>query len=300
MDRSCRPDPLLRFFGPIRGSPEQGPAPVHPRRPRRPGRVRRRCSATRSSPSAATTGYPGTDDAEVAFVVEDAHQGRGIGSVLLEHLAAAARERGIKRFVAEVLAENSRMVRVFRDAGYEAERAYEDGVVHLTFPIDADRGRRSAVARARAAHRGALDRPAAHPASVAVVGASNDEGKIGNALLRQPARDGFAGPVYPVNPGARHVARRARLRRASRRSPTRSTSRSLAVPADEVAGVVEAVPAQAGARPGRRLRRVRRDAATRAGAAAERAAGRARPGRTACGWSARTASASSTPTRRCG
>ena len=62
--------------------------------------------------------YPGTDDAEVAFLVEDAHQGRGLGSVLLEHLAAAARERGIKRFVAEVLAQNSRMVRVFQDAGY--------------------------------------------------------------------------------------------------------------------------------------------------------------------------------------
>src|SRR6266568_9064766 len=61
-------------------------------------------------------------DAEVAFVVEDAHQGRGVGSVLLEHLAAAARERGIRRFVAEVLAENSRMVRVFLDAGYSATR----------------------------------------------------------------------------------------------------------------------------------------------------------------------------------
>src|SRR3712207_7667794 len=44
--------------------------------------------------------------AEVAFLIEDAHQRRGLGSVLLEHLAAAARERGIKRFVAEVLAQN--------------------------------------------------------------------------------------------------------------------------------------------------------------------------------------------------
>ena len=47
---------------------------------------------------------PGTDSAEVAFVVSDEHQGRGIGTVLLEHLAAAARERGITRFVAETLA----------------------------------------------------------------------------------------------------------------------------------------------------------------------------------------------------
>src|SRR3712207_9582042 len=69
--------------------------------------------------------------AEVAFLIEDAHQGRGLGSVLLEHLAAAARERGIRNFVAEVLAQNSRMVRVFQDAGYKSERSFEDGVVQI-------------------------------------------------------------------------------------------------------------------------------------------------------------------------
>ena len=56
---------------------------------------------------------PDSPDAEVAFVVEDAHQGRGIGSVLLEHLAEAARENGITRFVAEVLPQNGGMLRVF-------------------------------------------------------------------------------------------------------------------------------------------------------------------------------------------
>src|SRR4051812_35300185 len=78
---------------------------------------------------------PGSDEAEVAFMIEDAHQGRGLGSVLLEHLAAAGRERGIERFTAEVLTQNSRMVRVFLDAGYQPARSYEDGVIHLTFPI---------------------------------------------------------------------------------------------------------------------------------------------------------------------
>jgi RimJ/RimL family protein N-acetyltransferase len=78
---------------------------------------------------------PGASEAEVAFVVEDALQGRGIGSVLIEHLAAAAREDGIERFVAEVLPANSRMIRVFTEAGYEVARTYADGVVHLTFPI---------------------------------------------------------------------------------------------------------------------------------------------------------------------
>ena len=47
-------------------------------------------------------------EAEVAFLVEDQHQGRGIGQLLLEHLAQAGRERGIERFVAEVLPDNQR------------------------------------------------------------------------------------------------------------------------------------------------------------------------------------------------
>src|SRR5215218_4407550 len=77
----------------------------------------------------------GAPEAEVALVVEDAHQGRGIGSVLLEHLAEAARENGISRFVAEVLPENGGMLRVFSDFGYQVQRKYADGVVHLGFPI---------------------------------------------------------------------------------------------------------------------------------------------------------------------
>ncbi|MDX6256211.1 MAG: hypothetical protein QOJ11_2545, partial [Frankiales bacterium] len=79
---------------------------------------------------------PESNEAEVAFVVEDAHQGRGLGSVLLEHLAAAARERGIGSFLAEVLPGNRRMVGVFTDAGYVARREYGDGVVRLSFPIE--------------------------------------------------------------------------------------------------------------------------------------------------------------------
>ena len=57
-------------------------------------------------------------EAEVAFLVEDEHQGRGIAQLLLEHLAQAGRERGVERFVAEVLPDNQRMIQTFRDAGY--------------------------------------------------------------------------------------------------------------------------------------------------------------------------------------
>ena len=72
--------------------------------------------ATSSSRSAGTSGWARGPDAEVAFVVEDAHQGRGIGRCCCEHWAGGA-GAGITRFVAEVLPGNLAMLRVFADAG---------------------------------------------------------------------------------------------------------------------------------------------------------------------------------------
>ncbi len=141
----------------------------------------------------------GTDSAEVAFVVDDANQGRGLGSILLEHLAAAARERGLTRFVADVLSENRRMVRVFRDAGYEVSRELEEGVIRLEFGIDPTE-RSVAVARDR---EQAAEARSVHnlltPASIAVIGASGDPSKVGHAVFANLLASTFTGPVYPVN-----------------------------------------------------------------------------------------------------
>jgi len=94
----------------------------------------------------------GPDEAEVAFNVADAHHGRGLGSVLLEHLAAAARERGIRRFTADVLPQNGRMIAVFREAGYSLQQRLEDGVVTVGFDIDpTDRSLAVMMAREHAA-----------------------------------------------------------------------------------------------------------------------------------------------------
>jgi acyl-CoA synthetase (NDP forming)/GNAT superfamily N-acetyltransferase len=150
-----------------------------------------------------------TNSAEVAFVVEDAHQGRGLGSILLEHLAAAARERGLTRFVAEVLGENGQMVRVFRDAGYRVSRAIEEGVLHLEFDIDPTE---ASVEVARAREQAAEARSVhnlLHPRSVAVIGASGDRGKVGHVVLANLLSTGFAGTVYPVN-SERHSVRGVR------------------------------------------------------------------------------------------
>ena len=144
-------------------------------------------------------------EAEVAFNIADAHQGRGLGSVLLEHLAAAARERGIGRFTAEVLPRNRKMVSVFRDAGYEVTHHYDDGVISLHFDIDqTERSRAVLAAREQRAEATSLAL-LLNPRSVVVVGASRTSDAVGAVLLRNLVEGGFAGPVHAVNAAADEV-----------------------------------------------------------------------------------------------
>jgi acyl-CoA synthetase (NDP forming)/GNAT superfamily N-acetyltransferase len=149
---------------------------------------------------------PGTDEAEVAFVVDDAHQGRGLGTLLLEHLAAAAREQGIRQFVADTLPGNNRMLRVFRDAGFGDERRLADGVVRVSFYIEPTEASVAAIhdrerkAAARSVHR------LLAPQSIAVVGAGRERGHIGHEVLRRILDGGFTGAVYPVHPTVHAVA----------------------------------------------------------------------------------------------
>ncbi|HLL67602.1 MAG TPA: GNAT family N-acetyltransferase [Micromonosporaceae bacterium] len=179
---------------------------------------------------------PDAPDAEVAFVVEDAHQGRGLGSVLIEHLAAAARQEGIERFVAEVLPVNATMLRVFADAGYPVEQAYDDGVVHLSFPI-APTPQSLAVQRSREhrAEAASLARLLA-PRGVAVYGARSDGTGVGATLLRH-CRAGFTGPVHPVHPTASTVDGLPAYRSVAQ-APGPVDLAVVAVPAEAVPDVV--------------------------------------------------------------
>ncbi|MET8164975.1 GNAT family N-acetyltransferase [Streptomyces sp. NPDC005329] len=139
------------------------------------------------------------DEAEVAFLVQDAHQGRGVASALLEHIAAVARERGIRRFAAEVLPANTKMIKVFTDAGYTQKRSFEDGVVHLEFGLEPTE-RSVAVQRAREqrAEAHSVGRLLA-PGSVAVVGAGRTPGGVGRSVLGNLREAGFTGRLYAVN-----------------------------------------------------------------------------------------------------
>ena len=149
---------------------------------------------------------PATSSAEVAFVVDDVHQGRGLGTLLLEHLAAAARERGITRFFADTLPENRRMIGVFRDAGWATSAKLEDGVVRIEFAIEPTTSATTAQhAREQRADARSIAR-LLEPESIAVIGASRRPGTPGHDLLRNLVEGGFTGPLHAVHPEAVEVA----------------------------------------------------------------------------------------------
>ncbi|MET9538314.1 GNAT family N-acetyltransferase [Streptomyces sp. NPDC006553] len=139
------------------------------------------------------------DEAEVAFLVQDAHQGRGVASALLEHIAAVARERDIRRFAAEVLPANTKMIKVFTDAGYTQKRSFEDGSVRLHLDLEpTDRSLAVQRAREQRAEARSVQRLLT-PRSVAVVGAGRAPGGVGRTVLRNLLGAGYTGRVYAVN-----------------------------------------------------------------------------------------------------
>ncbi len=144
--------------------------------------------------------------AEAAFVVADELQGHGLGTRLLEQLAARAASVGIERFVAEVMADNTQMLSVFTNAGFEVARRLEGGEVEVHFPIAPTEAYLARVdERDHVAVAASLE-PFFAPQHVAVIGASRRRGSIGGELFRNVLEADFRGAVYPVNRGAEPVA----------------------------------------------------------------------------------------------
>src|SRR5262245_27856829 len=150
--------------------------------------------------------WAGTDEAEVAFTVADDHQGRGLGTLLLEHLAAIARSHGIARFTAEVLGENRAMLAVFARAGWPVSRAFDSGVVDVVFDIVPTPDYLNTVERREQRAESRSIARLLRPRSVAVVGASDRPSAVGRVLLHNLMGSGFPGPVYAVNPAHDQVA----------------------------------------------------------------------------------------------
>lgn len=144
-------------------------------------------------------------EAEVAFAIAPEMQGMGLGTILLAHLAEAAAKQGIETFVALVLPANHRMIEVFRESGLPLRvRAIAD-TIRVELPTAF-----SPQATARFEDRDRLAAVAAvarvlEPASLAVVGASRQQGHVGNEVLRNVRASGFAGKLHAVNPAAGEV-----------------------------------------------------------------------------------------------
>ncbi|VXB98283.1 bifunctional GNAT family N-acetyltransferase/acetate--CoA ligase family protein [Aeromicrobium sp. 9AM] len=179
----------------------------------------------------------GDDEAEVAFLVEDAHQGRGVGQLLLEHLAQAGRERGIRTFVADVLPSNSRMQQIFREMGYQVDGMVDGGVTRLTFQIEpTDLAVGVMRAREQRAEAASIER-IFRARSIAVIGASRRQDSIGQAMVRNLVLGDFSGSVYAVNSQAEAVSGLPAYKTVQD-IPGEVDVAIVAVPADSVSDVV--------------------------------------------------------------
>lgn len=138
--------------------------------------------------------------AEVAFTVADEHHGRGIGTILLEHLAAAAMDRGITRFLADTLPQNRKMLHVFRDAGFEAAATYEDGLAHIELALEqSDRSRIAIEGREHRSEAASVARLLA-PRSVVVMGDCADPSSPAGRVVHNLREGGFEGAIHLVCP----------------------------------------------------------------------------------------------------
>ncbi len=185
------------------------------------------------------TRQPGV--AEIAFAVPDDMHGRGVATLLLEHLVSLARRRGLTAFSGETLPENRPMQKVFADAGLPVERHFSNGMIDVTIPLPNHDGAQldhylEAVAtRASRADVASL----AHllrPASVAVIGAGRRRGSVGREILHNVVAGGFDGPIYAVNRYGRSMEGLACLASADD-LPVGTELAVIAVPAHEVPAV---------------------------------------------------------------
>src|SRR5581483_10298849 len=149
----------------------------------------------------AHSGYVRSDPhrAEVAFLVADRWQGKGISTVMLAQLAEVAASHGISTFTAEVLPHNHRMIEVFRESGFPVQMRSSPDAIAAELPTSLstealalfeERERHAAVAAVHSVLQ---------PRSIAVVGASRHPQTVGGAILNNVLRSRFNGPVYAVN-----------------------------------------------------------------------------------------------------
>jgi acyl-CoA synthetase (NDP forming)/RimJ/RimL family protein N-acetyltransferase len=149
--------------------------------------------------------------AEIAFAVTDDMHGRGVATLLLDHLVSDARLRGLRAFTAQTLASNSAMLRVFANAGLAGRQRFRDGVIETTFPLPADeaseqmRSYQDSVALREQRADVASLRHLLAPESVAVIGVSRQPAGVGHAILRNIVTGGYPGRLFVIHPEATEI-----------------------------------------------------------------------------------------------
>ena len=176
--------------------------------------------------------------AEAALMIADAMQGQGIGTRMLERLAAIAGEHGIRLFDAYVRPDNWRTLDVLFDSGFEVAQRLEGGVIHVTLSLE-----RTPAVEARAAFRAQTAASASmklffEPKVVAVVGATESRAKIGGQIFSNLVTKGFTGRAIPVNPRAATVGGIRAYPRVTD-IPDPVDLAVIVVPAGQVLGVVD-------------------------------------------------------------
>lgn len=142
------------------------------------------------------------DRAEVALAVSDELQGKGVGTILLGHLAQAAEAAGIPEFEAEVMYANDKMTQVFLESGFPVRRKFISGNIHFEFPTELSGDALERFeSRERTAAAAAL-RYVLEPKSVAVIGASRSQESVGGRIVLNLLEAGFKGQLHPVNRSA--------------------------------------------------------------------------------------------------
>jgi acyl-CoA synthetase (NDP forming)/GNAT superfamily N-acetyltransferase len=179
-----------------------------------------------------------SDAAEVALTVADEHQQRGLGTLMLGHLAEVADDHDITLFTAHVLPENHRMLRVLRDSGFPVTQRIVPGDIEITLPTALTPPAREQFERREQLAAVAALGHVLSPRSVAVIGASRHRGTPGGEVFHNLITGGFAGPVYPVHDHA-HVVQSVAAYRSISDVPEPVELAIVAVPADAVVTVAE-------------------------------------------------------------
>ncbi len=206
----------------------------------RPGHAAGIVATTPAGSVAGVARYERTagDTAGFLLFVDASWRRAGLGTVLLRRLAEAARHAGVRRLAGDLPEGDVAMRGLLAELGLEYTEQVTAATVHASFAVqETDAYLDAVLADQRAAARVAVG-PFLRPGSIALVGASDKPGSVGELLMANLLNSGFAGPVYPVTP--RHqVIRGMTCYPELAACPTRPDLALVAVPAPAVAGVVD-------------------------------------------------------------